>query len=220
MKVKWLGHASFLITSDSGMKIITDPYPSGIKARFLGMMYPKIHESADVVTVSHNHPDHNNVHEVSGEPKVIRHDGVTEVDGITFRGVNGSHGALRGANVMYCFTVDGVRCCHLGDIVERLSDEQLRQIGEVDVLFLPLIRLPFIRKLNIRPARPKAVIRGIQPKVIIPMHYRNRKCWMPFPTIDRYLKYKTRYKKLDTSEFELSKESLPSETEIVVLKSA
>ena len=68
MKVKWLGHASFLITSDTGVKIITDPYTPG----GLGLNYGEIKESADIVTVSHEHGDHNNVAAVKGNPQVVR----------------------------------------------------------------------------------------------------------------------------------------------------
>ena len=220
MNIKWLGHASFLITAEDGTRIITDPYWSGIRAKLVGLMYPKIREAADIVTVSHNHPDHNNVATISGNPHVIREVGTTVVNGITFKGVNGSHGKLRGSNIMYCFTVDGVKCCHLGDIVEALTEDQLSEIGDVDVLFLPLIRLPFVRRFNHHPAKPKEVTRRLTPNVIIPMHFRNWRCWMPFPTINRYLQSKTRYQILQSSELQLRPESLPTPTEIMVLHSS
>ncbi|MCK4698521.1 MAG: MBL fold metallo-hydrolase, partial [Dehalococcoidia bacterium] len=112
MKVKWLGHASFLITSDDGIRIITDPYITGGD---LG--YAEITETADIVTVSHDHFDHNNVSSVRGSPEVVSK-GTVDVKGISFRSVSSCHdeegGKLRGENTIFCFTVSGVGVCHLG----------------------------------------------------------------------------------------------------------
>ena len=111
MKVKWLGHASFTITSDAGIKIITDPYATGDN-----LSYDEIKESADIVTVSHGHFDHNNVAAVSGSPEVVS--GSTQVRGIKFKGIPSYHdmagGSQRGNNVIFCFEVDGVNVCQIG----------------------------------------------------------------------------------------------------------
>ena len=113
MKIKWLGHASFLIISDSGLKIITDPYVTGGD-----LSYGQIKESADIVTVSHDHTDHNNVAAVQGSPRVVR--GAAEVKGIKFNGIPTYHddtgGGKRGKNTIICFEIDGMRVCHLGDL--------------------------------------------------------------------------------------------------------
>ena len=127
MKVKWLGHASFLITSDSGIKIITDPYPQGS-----GLSYAPINEAADIVTMSHDHFDHNNISSVPGKPEVVSGSGVKTVKGVQFRGVDTFHdssqGKDRGANAAFCFSVDGIKLCHLGDLGHRLSDKQIDEI--------------------------------------------------------------------------------------------
>ena len=86
MKIKWLGHASFLITSDSGTKIITDPYE-----QILGMKYGEINESADIVTISHEHGDHNNPSAVKGNPQVLNESPAVDVKGIAFRGIDTYH---------------------------------------------------------------------------------------------------------------------------------
>ena len=224
MKIKWLGHSCFLITSDSGTRIITDPYPSGLLAKSMGIRYPKIREKADIVTISHNHLDHNNAAGVPGNPTVIRHSGTSQVNGITFEGMRGSHGRFRGPNMIYSFTVDGVKVCHLGDLVRLLTQRQLRKLGQVDVLFLPLIGIPLIGKVTSNAAKPDRVCEQLKPKVIIPMHFRNSKCWMPFPSVDRFLNNTNRepypYRKPKTCEVEYSTDTLPTETEIVVLKPA
>ena len=102
MKIKWLGHACFTITSDTGVKIITDPYVTTDR-----LTYGEIKESADIVTVSHNHGDHNNVAAVRGNPEVVRGAGTAEIKGIKFDGTATYHdetgGSQRGDNVIFCF---------------------------------------------------------------------------------------------------------------------
>ncbi|MDP6510252.1 MAG: MBL fold metallo-hydrolase, partial [Dehalococcoidia bacterium] len=103
MKVKWLAHACFLITSEGGTRIITDPYATGS-----GLTYGEVVESAEVVTTSHDHFDHNNVGAVKGQPQVVKGVGQHTASGIEFLGVttahDDSHGSARGPNVIFAFT--------------------------------------------------------------------------------------------------------------------
>ncbi len=135
MKVKWLGHASFMITSETGTKIITDPY---VTAENLN--YGEIKESADIVTVSHEHGDHSYVAGVRGTPEAVR--GTAKVKGIELKGIPTYHdntgGSQRGKNTIFCFEVDGVRVCHLGDLGHPLSDKQAAELGSVDILLIPV----------------------------------------------------------------------------------
>ena len=137
MKIKWLGHASFLITSDAEIKILTDPYTTGG-----GLSYGKIQESADIVTISHEHSDHNNVATVRGNPEVVRGTITAEVKGIKFKGIPTYHddagGELRGNNAIICFEVDGIRVCHLGDLGHQLSDKQVAELGRIEILLIPV----------------------------------------------------------------------------------
>ena len=87
MKVKWLGHAAFLITSDEGDKIITDPYQSGQ----FGLDYGRIEDDADIVVVSHDHADHNYVPGILGNPQVVKGTGKHQVQGIEFKGIASYH---------------------------------------------------------------------------------------------------------------------------------
>ena len=77
MKIRYLGHASFMITSDAGTKIITDPYVTGANLR-----YGEIHESADIVMVSHDHSDHNNAAAIRGNPELVKGVATVESKGI------------------------------------------------------------------------------------------------------------------------------------------
>ena len=214
MKVKWLGHASFLISAEDGTKIITDPYATG-----MGINYGEIREAADVVTVSHDHADHNNVDAIAGSPDVVKGAGNREAKGIQFKGVASYHddteGSQRGPNTMFCFTVDEVRVCHLGDLGHPLTNEQANEIGEVDVLLTPVGGF-----FTIDPLVATDVSERLKPRVVIPMHFSTEKCAYPLSGVEDFLKGKSNVRRLDASEVEYTKNSLPSDTEVVVLKHA
>ncbi len=216
MKIKWLGHAAFLITSEEGVKIITDPFEPGT----FGVDYGKIEDAADIVVVSHEHPDHNYVKGVPGSPRVVRDTGSHQVKGIEFIGIAGYHddsdGSQRGPNNRFCFTVNGIRLCHLGDLGHRLSDKQIAAIGKVDVLLTPMAG-----NFTLDAAGAHRVIDQVKPRVVIPMHYRTDRCPnFPVSDVEPFLTGKTNVKRLDTAEAELKSDKLPAATEIVVLKHA
>ena len=214
MKVKWLGHASFLITSDAGTRIITDPYTPG----GFGLNYGEIKESADVVTVSHEHGDHNNVATVGGNPEAVKE--TKEAKGIKFNGIPTYHdeagGSQRGNNIIFCFQVDGVKVCHLGDLGHQLSEQQITEIGEVDVLLTPVGG-----NFTIDAKVATEVCGKLAPKVIIPMHYQNERCSsFPVAGVEDFLQGKTGVSRLDSSEVEFKQGELPTATQIMVLKPA
>ena len=213
MKVKWLGHASFLITSDSGVKIITDPYVTSES-----LNYGEINESADIVTVSHEHGDHNNVAAVKGNPEIVK--GTAKVKGIEFKATPTYHdeaeGSQRGNNNIFCFEVDGVRVCHLGDLGHPLSDKQMAELGRVDVLIAPVGG-----NYTIDAGVATQISNKLTPKVVIPMHFRNDRCAsFPVAGVDEFLKGKKGVKRLNTSEVEFKQGELPAGTQIIVLKPA
>jgi L-ascorbate metabolism protein UlaG (beta-lactamase superfamily) len=209
MKVKWLGHACFLITSAGGMKIITDPYETSESFK-----YGEIDESADIVTVSHEHGDHNNVAAVRGNPEVVR--GTAKVKGIEFKGILTYHddveGHPRGKNTILCFGVDGVRVCHLGDLGHPLSDEQVSELGKVDILLAPVGG-----NFTIDARVATELCDRLKPAVVIPMHYRNDRCpTFPVTGVDEFLRGKEGVKRLDVSEVDFTPGGLPSATQIIV----
>lgn len=214
MKIKWLGHACFLITSEAGTSIITDPY-----ATKEDLTYGAITESADIVTVSHEHGDHNNVAAVQGKPEVIRGIGTFKVNGIEFKGVPSYHdrtgGSQRGSNTIFCIEVDGIRVCHLGDLGHQLSGEQVAELGSIEILLIPVGGY-----FTIDARMATQVCDQLKPKVIIPMHYRTDKCAFPIAGVDDFLKGKERVTRLETSERNFKSEELPTGTQIIVLKSA
>ncbi|MDP2920398.1 MAG: MBL fold metallo-hydrolase [Dehalococcoidia bacterium] len=214
MKVKWLGHASFLITSGTGTRIITDPYTAGGPLK-----YAEIKEAADVVTVSHEHFDHNNIASVAGKPEVFKGPAPMSVKDVKFSGVATHHdenkGKDRGNNMIICMEVDGMRVCHLGDLGHNLSSQEASQVGKVDVLLAPVGGF-----YTIDAAVATDVSNKLQPKVIIPMHFKNDRCGFPVAGVDEFLKDKKNVTLAPGSEVEFQAGKLPAATQIIVLKPA
>ena len=216
MKIKWLGHSTFLITSDSGTRIITDPYTTGDE---YNLSYGEIKETADIVTISHDHFDHNNVTAVQGNPEVVREVPVVTVKGIEFRGISCCHdeagGKLRGKNIIFCFEVDGIRICHLGDLGHQLTDKQVAELGMVDILFIPVGGI-----YTIDAKGASQLCERLKPKVIIPMHYKTDRGGYELAGVDEFLSGKEDVVRLDASEKEFAQKELPTATQIIVLKPA
>jgi L-ascorbate metabolism protein UlaG (beta-lactamase superfamily) len=216
MKIKWYGHASFLITSDRGVKIITDPYEPG----FMGQLnYEKIGDSADIVLVTHDHGDHNHTATLPGSPQVVKGTGPKTVRGIPIKGISAFHdrskGSERGVNTIFAFNVDGVHICHLGDLGHILNEKELANIGPVDLLLIPVGGY-----FTIDAGEATRVAEQVKPRILIPMHFKTEKCGFPISPVDDFLKGKPVVKRLGLSEATIDKSSLPRATEILVLEHA
>ena len=215
MKIKWYGHAAFLITSDQGIKIITDPYESGAYSGQLS--YGKIKDQADIVLVSHDHADHNDAKSLPGSPQLIKGSGAKIVKGISLKGISTYHdpskGSERGANTIFTFTVDGIQLCHLGDLGHTLSEKEIAEIGPVDILFIPVGGY-----FTIDPIEATRISTQIKPKILIPMHFKTSKCVFPIAPVEDFLKENPTSKRLNSSEVAFDKATLPQQMEIVVLE--
>jgi L-ascorbate metabolism protein UlaG (beta-lactamase superfamily) len=213
LKIQFLGQSCFVITSTTGLKIITDPYTAGDRT------YSAINETADIVTVSHEHSDHNDVAAVKGNPEVIKGTGKKNSKGISIEGIatwhDNAQGTQRGPNTLFCFSVDGIKFCHAGDLGHRLSAEQIAQVGEVDILFIPV---GGFFTIDARVATD--VCNDLKPRIIIPMHYKTPKSNPSLAVVDDFLKGKERVEQPATSILELKPNSLPSDTRIIVLQPA
>ncbi len=212
MTIKFLGHACFLITSSSGVRIITDPYEPGGFGGQIG--YGPITDAADVVLVSHDHADHNYVQGVAGNPTVV--EGRQSAAGISFEVTNSFHddtgGSQRGPNRIFTFEVDGIRLCHLGDLGHTLTKEQVNSIGSVDVLLVPVGGT-----FTIDAQGADQVIEQLQPSVVIPMHYKTAKVELPIAEVDNFLAGKDNVERPESSSVELSAEDIGLEQRIIVL---
>ena len=217
MKLKWYGHSSFLITADNGLKIITDPYESGGYDGAVG--YGEIPDSADIVLCSHDHPDHGYTEALKGDFQVVDKAGITSLKGIDFNGVEAYHdteeGSQRGTVIMFSFCVDGVNICHLGDLGHEIDAETALKIGNVDLLLIPVGGM-----FTINGKVADKVIETINPKIVIPMHYKTGKCGFPLARIDEFIDRKRNISLMASYEIAITKETLPKKQMIMILDHA
>jgi len=214
MKIKWCGHATFLVTSASGTKIVTDPYePGGYDG---ALAYGPIPDEIDIAVVSHDHPDHNYTQGLKGTPQVVKGTGTHTATGIEFKGIatfhDTSRGKERGESTIFCFSVDTVRLCHLGDLGHPLGSKEIAEIGEVDVLLIPVGGY-----FTIDAKVATEVMNTLKPHLAIPMHFKTEKCDFPITTVDDFLAGKANVKKINSCELEITGDNLPASTEIQVL---
>lgn len=165
MIIRWLGHASFLIESESS-RIMTDPFEDKLG-------YPEFDEAVDIVTVSHQHWDHNAVQVLRGHPTIVSEPGVYQLGETHIKGIKSFHdqagGKLRGPNLIFKISLQGVDIVHLGDLGHILGQEQIDAIGRVDILLLPV---GGIYTINADEARRVAM--QLKPAIIVPMHYNTK----------------------------------------------
>ena len=216
MEITWYGQSCFLIKAKD-IKIVTDPFGNG-----LGLKVPK-NLTADAVTVSHQHFDHNNIAAVSGvsseKPFVINSPGEYEVNNIEIIGVDSFHdsqkGALRGKNTIFVFHLEDLGVCHLGDLGHVLLDEELEKFNSVDILLVPVGGV-----YTINAEKAVEVINQIEPKIVIPMHYKIEGLSMEssLDGVDKFLK-EIGADNNPEETLKISKKDLPEEErKVVILK--
>ena len=136
----------------------------------VGLKPPKIKD--DIVLVTHEHSDHNNLEDINPEAFLINNPGEYEKRGIAIRGISSYHdkveGKERGINTIYVLKAEDMTICHLGDLgQEKLDEKQVDEIGDIDILLVPV---GGTYTINYKEAI--GVIGQIEPKIIIPMHYK------------------------------------------------
>ncbi len=210
MIIKWFGQSCFMITSESSVTIITDPFGK------LPYHLPDV--QPDIVTVSHEHVDHNNTKGLKGSFALFNKPVETELQGIKIRGVETCHdnagGRKRGKNIVFTLTVDGITICHLGDLGHILTEDQIKEIGEVDILLLPVGG-----RFTIGASDAATVKAQLHPAITIPMHYRT-KAMGPFglllSKVNTFMEITTD-PKIELEELSVSKDSLAEKSGVVML---
>ncbi len=218
MDITYLGHSAFKLRGKIAT-VIADPFGSSV-----GFDMPK--SSADMVTVSHQHEDHNAIEKVSGtarrpQPYLIQAPGEYEVNGVGVFGWQTFHddqeGALRGKNTIYIIHLDGLKICHLGDLGHILSEAQVHQIGEIDVLLIPVGGF-----YTINAKQAVAVIKELQPSIVVPMHYQtpkhNKETFNQVAPVSQFLTEMGLEESIEMQEkLVLTAAELPEETVVSVL---
>lgn len=212
VKVIWHGHACFELQGKN-ITIVTDP--------FKGIGIPEPKAVADIVLCSHSHQDHNNAKPVLGKDGQVLEGivGSRKVKEVSVKGVAAFHdeaaGSKRGKNSIYTFSLDGVQFCHLGDLGHELSSETVKEIGKVDVVFVPVGGY-----FTIGPETATKVCEKLKPKIIIPMHYRMPGLPSMFDllkTAGDFLGEKKNIERIEGPAVNIEQNKLPEETKIIVL---
>lgn len=163
MKIRYLGHSCFFLADSAGTSIVTDPFES------VGFPMPAV--SADAVTVSHQHFDHNNVSAVGGAPTVFDREGNYKLGEVKISAFSSFHdevnGQKRGRNLIFKFHMDDLNVCHLGDLGEDCSPALIKKLSPVDVLLIPVGG-----NYTIDAVRAKEYVDRLKPAYVIPMHYK------------------------------------------------
>jgi len=182
MIINWKGQSCFSISTSPNkngqISIVVDPY-----GKETGLRVPKL--QADVLLVTHDHEDHNNIQAVSGDYLLINGPGEYDVKDIIIQGIHSFHdNEKKEANTIYIIEAEGIRICHLGDLGEKdLSSEQLDKIGDVDILMIPIGGT-----YTINSVEAVKIMGQIEPKIIIPMHYHIPDLKYKLEKIDDFLK--------------------------------
>ena len=180
MKITWLGHSAFLLEESTGTTVVTDPYGESIVG------YRMRQVSADAVTLSHHHRDHDEVSRVAGSPQVFDTVGAWEVKGVDITSMHSWHdpeqGGKRGPNLIFKYRMDGVDLCHLGDIGEECDAETGDLIGTGNVLMIPVGG-----NYTIDAAQAKEYVDFLMPDIVIPMHFRTPSCAVDIGRLDDFL---------------------------------
>ena len=212
MKIEDLGHSCFKLTESTGTSIVCDPYSEEV-----GFHMPAI--SADAVTVSHGHYDHNAIEKVGGNPKIIDKESSIDLSGVEINSVksfhDGNRGKKRGENIIFKFRMDGIDVCHLGDLGEDCSSDLIETVLPVNVLLIPVGG-----NYTLDAEMAKEYVDRIMPDIVIPMHYRTKDCKLDIDKVDEFLNLFDGecIEETEGNSVELSRSDLGGETKIIVLR--
>jgi L-ascorbate metabolism protein UlaG (beta-lactamase superfamily) len=207
MDITYIGHSCFRIRGSQSI-IITDPCPPSTG-------YTLGKQTADIVTVSHQDPSHSYIEGVTGA-HVIKGPGEYEVAGVLVLGINTYHdgvkGQKKGKNTVYLMEVDGVNICHVGDLGHLLTDAELEEIGHIDILFVPV---GGVSTINANMAAQ--LIRKMEPKLVIPMHYKTDKSKRDLEPVDNFIKEMGMLLTEPKPKLSVTKNNLPLTLQVTVL---
>ena len=179
MDVTWLGHGCFRLRG-RGAAVVTDPYPPAIGLKLSRM-------DAEVVTVSHEHDNHSYTQVVREGAYEIRGPGEYEVAGVSVIGIPTYHdsekGRKEGRNTVYLIDIDDITVCHLGDLGHKLDDSEAEAVSSPDVLLVPVGG-----RTSLNAGQAAEVVRQLEPRYVVPMHYSIPGLKLQLDPIDRFLK--------------------------------
>ncbi|WP_291576040.1 MBL fold metallo-hydrolase [Clostridium sp. UBA4548] len=204
MKITWLGHSSFLLEDCKERRLLTDPFDATVG-------YSLYKGSADVITISHQHFDHNNIQHINPGSKIIDKVGFFNECDITIQGIPSYHdkykGAKRGENIIFIIEMEGYKFCHLGDLGHLLDQKDIDLIGTVDVLFIPVGG-----NYTINGEEAAKIAKQIQSKIVIPMHYKTPQLSFYLDGVETFLTFMKNGEKVSGNSLEINDEILGENT--------
>ncbi len=212
MKIEYLGHSSFKLTESTGTSVVCDPYDSSVG-------YEMDAVSADAVTVSHGHFDHDNIKAVEGNPIILNKECSCGLHGVEIDAIksfhDGQRGKQRGENLIFKFRMDGIDVCHLGDLGEDCSSELIDLLLPLTVLLIPVGGT-----YTIDAEMAKEYVDRIMPDIVIPMHYKSKDCKLDISKVEEFtdLFDGEFVEEFDGNEIELMRSDFDGETKVVVLR--
>ncbi|MCC7164410.1 MAG: MBL fold metallo-hydrolase [Anaerolineae bacterium] len=208
MEIDWFGLSCFRLRAREAT-VVTDPYEKSV-----GLRLPR--PRADLVTISHNHAGHDYADGVAGNPRIIQGPGEYEISSVFVTGVQTFHdkrnGKDRGKNTVYAINIEGIKVCHLGDIGHVPSQAQADEIGEVDILLVPV---GGGNALNASDAAE--VVSLFEPMIVIPMHYRVPDLVFKLDALEKFVKEMGVKAPMPVESYNVKKDGLPKETQLVIL---
>lgn len=201
MKLEWIGHACFRMTAQDGTVIITDPYDPSVGVDMLPL-------EADMITMSHEHHDHNETAMIVGSPLILRADAQGEAGSVRSRALTSFHddaqGQLRGKNAIRIFEIDGLKVVHMGDQGCMPQEDILEQLAGADVMLLPVGGT-----YTVDPLGAKGIIEAVKPGCVVPMHVKTANCPYPILPVTAFLEVMGAQDAIPAAEAEIMPAHVP-----------
>jgi len=208
MEITWLGHSCFRLRGREAT-VLTDPCD---KSAGYNIGRP----TADIVTISHDHSGHNRTAAVAGSPRIVQGPGEFEIAGVLITGILTYHdprkGTELGKNTAYVIEIDDLRICHLGDLGHVPTPEQAEELSGVDILLAPVGG-----GSTIDASAAAETVSLLEPKLVIPMHYRTPAAKADLQPVDRFLKEMAAGESERQPKLSVTRSTLPQETNVLVL---
>ena len=209
MKVSWMGHSSFLVETKEGTKIITDPYEPGGFSGAVG--YAPINIQADIVTISHQHEDHNYIRDFSSA-EIVDKSGKITIKDVEIEGILSYHddkkGETRGRNMIFVIKTEGIKIVHFGDL--GTGDIDIEKFENSDIVLIPVGGT-----FTIDAEQAAGLVNRINPKIVVPMHFKTSKLRFDIDGVENFLKNNQDYEKRE--ELEVDSQNIDSFKKVVVL---
>lgn len=208
MELTWYGMSCFRMVERGLATVVTDPFDASV-----GLAPPKLR--ADVITVSHDAPGHNHLAAVKGERRVIQGPGEYEIGGVFITGIamNAPTTGNGRPNTLYVFEFDGLTVAHLGDLAFVPSQAQIEDLGTVDIALVPVGG-----GSALNPPQAAEVVSLIEPKVVVPMHYKTGKETPTLGPASRFLAEMGIGQLEPIDVLKISKAGLVDETQVILLE--